>query len=248
MGINLFISQPSLLFKNSFASTDYPDQSWEDVLNKIFSTPLEVENISATSLIKHIEQMSSVKISQNSQHHITNLAKTQTTISELLASILIFALYVQKKAATPRIILSESNYYFICPNGEITQINSNKSRPLDAAQKFDLFNSNFQYLDFAKLTQLYFEELCALYIKKHEHASLISAHSFMIEFDPKEVKWFARRGLLQKQLGNYNDALLDLKRFTSFSNINDAPEAIKSALIELEGLKAFDNFNEFSIH
>jgi regulator of sirC expression with transglutaminase-like and TPR domain len=103
-------------------------------------------------------------------------------------------------------------------------------------------------MNFADLIKHYFEELCANYIKEEKYSSLEKAQSYMISFDPKEMKWYARRGLLLKRLGKFTEALSDLKRFLSFCSYEEAPEAVKTALIELEGLKATDNFNAYSIH
>jgi len=147
------------------------------------------------------------------------------------------------------VICSSGLYYFVTPDGEITQVNSNRKRTLSNSEKFDIFNSDkTQQLDFTELIKHYFEEVCSTYIKEKKFNSLKRAQTYMIESDPKDVKWYARRGLLLKRLGQYSDALSDLKRFISFHTYEDIPESVKHALIELEGLKATDNFSEYSVH
>ncbi len=158
-------------------------------------------------------------------------------------------IWSHSKSTQPSVIRKDHLYYFLSPNGEITQVNSNRKGALQTSHKFDLINAaNTHQYNFVDFIKHYYEEVCAVYIRNENYDSLLKAQTYMIAFDPKDTKWFARRGLLHKRLGNFSKALSDLKRFLSFCDYEETPNSVKAALIELEGLKATDNFSEFSVH
>lgn len=250
MNINTITDNPSDLFKASFSPEELQvNPSWEDCINQILDKCSETDFSSGLDLLTLIEEKSKVKFTSSKSHLISNIESKEQGCSELLGSIIMCLAWLNTKKTFPKVILSSGLYYFASPDGEITQVNSNRKQQLTASKKFDLFKSeNTHQFNFVDLIKHYFEEVCAEYIKNENYKSLEKAQSYMISFDPREIKWFARRGLLLKRLGHFSEALSDLKRFISFCSYEEAPEAVKTALIELEGLNATDNFSEYSVH
>jgi tetratricopeptide (TPR) repeat protein len=250
MNIHQIAQSPSILFKESFEIEEHSiPADWEQFLLNTIEDSCKIEFNSGTELLTLIELKSNCTFSANNNHCVPSLVSTLKTSSELLGSVLMSLIWIKSKKSLPKVIYSSNLYYFMSPDGEITQINSNRKRSLSNSEKFDLFNSDrTQQLDFDELIKHYFEEMCSLYIKEKKFNSLKRAQTYMIESDPKDVKWYARRGLLLKRLGQYSEALSDLKRFISFHTYEEVPESVKQALIELEGLKATDNFNSYSVH
>lgn len=250
MNINKITENPSLLFKSSFVPEELSiSSSWESKIEHLISTCCKEGFSSGVELLTSIEQVSQAIFSVNTNNLISTLADKKPVCSELLGSMLMCLAWLDSKKTFPKVILSSGLYYFVTPDGDITQVNSNRKSKLEASEKFELFSSDktIQF-NFVDLVKHYFEEVCAGYIKNKNYESLEKAQTYMISFDPREVKWYARRGLLLKRRGKYSEALTDLKRFLSFCTYEDAPQAVKTAIIELEGLKAIDNFSEFSIH
>lgn len=250
MNISGITNNPSLLFRESFVSTEFDvHPEWETKVCEIISFCSNHQFESGLELLHLIEEASQTNFSSNNNHFINSIYEKSSTCSELLGSLLMCLAWLHSKKTFPKILKKDDLYYFLSPDGQITQVNSNRKGSLPASKKFDVISSDqsAQY-DFTELIKHYFEEVCADYITNKNYDSLLKAQTYMIAFDPKEIKWFARRGLLNKRLGNFSDAVSDLKRFISFCNYEDAPIAVKNALIELEGLKATDNFSEYLIH
>ncbi|MGH1468873.1 MAG: tetratricopeptide repeat protein [Bdellovibrionales bacterium] len=250
MNINELTENPAFLFKESFVSEELGiNPTWEKEIEAIVSVCSKEEFSTGIELLRLIEAASKATFISNDKHFVTALSNDKPICSELLGGILMCLVWLNTKKTFPKVILSSGLYFFTTPEGQITQINSNRKDTLPASQKFDLFNSEKTVqFNFVDLVKHYFEEVCSEYIKNENYDSLKKAQSYMITFDPREIKWYARRGLLLKRLGDFSGALSDLKRFLSFCTYEDAPVAVKNALIELEGLNATDNFSEYSIH
>ncbi len=250
MNINEITTNPSFLFRAAFVPEELGiDSSWEALLTETIRSCNAQDFESGPELLVGIEQSSKTTFSANSNHLISTLDSKNLPGSELLGSILMCLVWLNTKKSFPKVVLSSGLYYFMTPEGEVTPINSNKKVNLKDFERFELFNSEktIQF-NFVDLIKHYFEEICSGYIQNENYDSLEKAQTYMIAFDPREIKWYARRGLLLKRRGKYSEALADLKRFLSFCEYEDAPQAVKTALIELEGLKAIDNFSDFSIH
>ncbi len=222
---------------------------WEQEFKRIISFCNEKGFSSGVELLDLIEVASKAIFLSNNNHFIFTLSNKKPICSELLGSLLMYLIWFDTKKTFPKIISSSELYFFSTPDNDITQINSNEKNALPDSKKFDLFNSGRALqLSFIDLVKHYFEELCSKYIENQNYQSLQKAQTYMIFFDPKEIKWYARRGLLRKRLGDFSGALSDLKRFLSFCSYEETPIAVKNALIELEGLNATNNFSEYSIH
>lgn len=250
MNINQITQNPSILFKESFELEEHSiAPNWELEILSLIEDSCKIEFNTATELLTLIEMKSECLFTANDNHSLEPMFSSAKISSELLGGLLMSLIWIKAKKTLPKVIYSNRLYYFACPDGELTQINSNRKRSLNNSEKFDIFNSELtQQFDFVELVKHYFEEVCSVYIKEEKFNSLKRAQTYMIHLDPKDVKWYARRGLLLKRLGQFSDALSDLKRFISFHNFEDTPESVKHALIELEGLKATDSFSEYSVH
>jgi len=250
MNIQQLALNPTLLFKESFSFEEISLQGeWEEQLKTFIDDCCRIEFNSGSELLTLIEMKSRCSFDANFNHLIESFAGTEKKCSELLGAVLMSLIWLKSKKTLPKVIFCSKFYFFVTPDGEMTQINSKYKNTLTSSQKFDLFNSEkSSQLQLPDLIKHYFEEICSSFITNQKFKSLRRAQSYMIDFDPKDMKWYARRGLLLKRLGLYSEALLDLKRFISFHSFEDAPEPVKQALIELEGLKATDNFREYSVH
>ncbi len=250
MNINELTKNPALLFKESFVPVELKvPLSWEEELKKIISFCREKSFSSSLELLDLIETPSQATFLSNKNHFIFTPPNKKPIYSELLGSLLMYLIWFDIKKTLPKIILSSEQYFFLTPNNDVIQINSNKKNTLPTSKKFNLFNSDkIVQLNFVDLVKHYFEKLCSQHIENKNYQSLQKAQTYMIFFDPKEIKWYARRGLLLKRLGDFSGALSDLKRFLSFCAYEDAPMVVKNAIIELEGLNATNNFSEYSIH
>lgn len=250
MNIQQLAMNPTLLFKESFSFEEISlHGTWEEKLKVFLEDCSEIEFNSGAELLTLIEMKSGCTFAANANHLIESFSGTEKKCSELLGAVLMSLIWLKSKKNLPRVMFCSKFYFFVTPDGEMTQVNSDYKNTLTSSQKFDLFNSEKSVqLQMPDLVKHYFEEICASFITKQKFKSLRCAQSYMISFDPKDIKWYARRGLLLKRLGMYTEALSDLKRFISFYSYEDAPEPVKQALIELEGLRATDNFKEYSVH
>jgi len=250
MNIQKLTLNPTSLFKESFSFDEMPlNGEWEEKLKNFIDECCSIEFNTGSELLTLIEMKSHCSFGANTNHMIESFSGTEKKCSELLGAVLMCLIWLKSKKSFPKVIFCSQFYFFVTPDGEMTQINSKFKNTLTSSQKFDLFNSEkSSQLQLPDLIKHYFEEICSSFITNQKFKSLRRAQSFMIDFDPKDVKWYARRGLLLKRLGMYSEALSDLKRFITFYSYDDAPAAVKNALIELEGLKATDNFKEYSVH
>ncbi len=245
MNITELITNPLTVYEGSFCTDDI---SLEDTWKKSFNKSIEgLKDFSGCEeLLKVLENSFNVKFQSNRNHLVSAL--NTGNASELLGAVLMTQTWIKKFSSLPQVLLSDGLYYFMTPKGEVLQVNSNKKTALTPTEKFDLFHKQPQKFEFSTLIKHYYEEICELYIKDNMISSLKTAQTSMINMDPRDAKWFARRGLLLKSIGEFSLALSDLKRFLSFYSYEEAPAAVKNALIELQGLKATESFNNYSIH
>jgi len=250
MNIQQLAMDPTRLFKESFSNEEMSlHGAWEEKLDAFINDCCKIEFNSGSELLTLIEMQSQCSFGDNSNHLIESFAGTEKKCSELLGAVLMSLIWLRAKKTLPKVIFCSNFYYFVTPDGDMVQVNSKLKNSLNNSKKFELFNSEkSSQLQLPDLIKHYFEEICSSFITKQKFKSLRRAQSYMIQFDPKDIKWYARRGLLLKRLGMFTEALSDLKRFISFHSYEDAPQPVKNALIELEGLKATDNFKDYLVH
>lgn len=76
-----------------------------------------------------------------------------------------------------------------------------------------------------------------LLLIKNDLKKSMEIYDCILSLFPEKVFWYARRGLLNKNLGFYQEALKDLERYSNFVAEKDFSSSIIQALVELKGLK-----------
>lgn len=76
----------------------------------------------------------------------------------------------------------------------------------------------------------------------------LEVYNCILEIFPEKVFWYARRGLLKKNLGQYQDALKDLDKYSNYVSEKDFSSSVVQALIELKGLKYVANSPQIQTH
>lgn len=79
------------------------------------------------------------------------------------------------------------------------------------------------------------------HLMKSNFKKTIEVYNLILEIFPDKVFWFARRGLLNKNLGHFQEALKDLEKYSNYVAEKDFSNSIIQALIELKGLKYASN-------
>lgn len=74
-------------------------------------------------------------------------------------------------------------------------------------------------------------------LMKSNFSKTMEVYNLILEVFPDKVFWLARRGLLNKNLGHYQEALKDLDKYSNYVAEKDFSSSIVQALIELKGLK-----------
>lgn len=89
------------------------------------------------------------------------------------------------------------------------------------------------------VTQFYYllSDLADTHLFTNEYEKTLFLYDCVLSIKPEEVFWYARRGLLKKNLGQFSDALMDLSRYVDFVNPKDVSPTVLNALVELKGLK-----------
>ncbi len=72
---------------------------------------------------------------------------------------------------------------------------------------------------------------------KNDLKKSIEIYNCILILYPEKVFWYARRGLLNKNLGFFQEALKDLEKYSNYVAEKDFSTSIIQALIELKGLK-----------
>lgn len=243
------LSSPLGVFGEAIENQEFKLKAeWDSILSEKLFAIDEQSYRNPIELLACIERVFGARFGRNGSLLACNLSANEEKMSELLGAILMGQVWMRHSALAPKIYHADGLYYFATPDGDILQVNSNRKRMLMNNEKYELFNKNPQVFDLMELIKHYYENLCDFYIKAEKYLSLKNAQTAMIKLDPRDSKWYARRGLLLKSLGEYSAALSDLKRYLSFCPYEQAPQAVQSALIELQGLKATESFNDYSIH
>lgn len=72
---------------------------------------------------------------------------------------------------------------------------------------------------------------------KNDFKKSMEIYNCILSLYPEKVFWYARRGLLNKNLGFYQDALNDLEKYSNYVSEKDFSSSIVQAFVELKGLK-----------
>jgi hypothetical protein len=72
---------------------------------------------------------------------------------------------------------------------------------------------------------------------KNNYEKTLKIYDCILYLFPEKVSWYARRGLLKKNLGLFSEALKDLEKYGNYVAEKDFSNSVTQALIELKGLK-----------
>lgn len=72
---------------------------------------------------------------------------------------------------------------------------------------------------------------------KNNFEKTLLVYDCILYLFPEKVAWYARRGLLKKNLGHFSEALKDLEKYGNYVSEKDFSNSVTQALIELKGLK-----------
>ena len=100
-------------------------------------------------------------------------------------------------------------------------------------------SKHFSLQDFIKF---FYVQVTNFYRNQNDLINLRKAQTFIINYDPRDVEWLARRGITNKDLLNYNEALKDIKKYIFLTDGKNCSETVKLALMELQGIKALETF------
>jgi hypothetical protein len=141
--------------------------------------------------------------------------------------------------ANPLIIKDRHKLYVLTSNQ--TAFSISEKRFLDEEEHRALMmNENSEHITLQDFVKMFFEEVSDFHRNKKDLKSLKKSQTFIIDFDPRDVEWLARRGITNKDLLYYNEALLDLKKYVFLTDGKNCSSTVKSALMELQGLKALE--------
>jgi hypothetical protein len=164
MNINEITSNPSLLFRESFVSAEFDvHPEWEKEVCEIVSFCSNHQFESGLELLHLIEEASQANFSSNNNHFINSIYNKNSTCSELLGGLFMCLTWIHSKKTLPKVLKKDDLYYFLSPDGQITQINSNRKGSLPASKKFDLISCEQSvHYDFTELIKHYFEGMIML--------------------------------------------------------------------------------------
>jgi regulator of sirC expression with transglutaminase-like and TPR domain len=96
-------------------------------------------------------------------------------------------------------------------------------------------------LSFRSLLVQYLHDLRRIYINEKNDDLAHAVLSMLLKIEPTNLKYLGERALLRKQMGHHKEALQDLKRYFSFTDITQAPLEIQHAARELQALSVLSN-------
>lgn len=89
------------------------------------------------------------------------------------------------------------------------------------------------------VSQFYYllSDLADAHLFTNKYEKTLFLYDCVLSIKPEEIFWYARRGLLKKNLGQFSEALIDLSRYADFANPKEVSPTVLNALVELKGLK-----------
>jgi regulator of sirC expression with transglutaminase-like and TPR domain len=98
-----------------------------------------------------------------------------------------------------------------------------------------------EVLSFKSLLAQYLHDLRRIYLNEKNNDLAHAVLSMLLKIEPTNLKYLGERALLRKQMGHHKEALQDLKRYFSFTDITQAPPEIQMASRELHALNVVSN-------
>lgn len=111
-------------------------------------------------------------------------------------------------------------YVNICKEGELLSENSLISL---------LGSSLAQPVPQELILNRYLEELGLALMRTEQTEAVLKTYSILIQLNPQDTRWLARRGYYLHQLGRDKEALADFKKYLCFMDLKNVPETIMSA-------------------
>jgi tetratricopeptide (TPR) repeat protein len=111
-----------------------------------------------------------------------------------------------------------------------------KAKGKDLSEPPDEISTSVQFQFYTLLSKIADQLLMQSNFKK-----TLEVYNCILELFPEKVFWYARRGLLQKSLGQFQEALKDLDKYSNYVSEKDFSSSVVQALIELKGLKYVAN-------
>lgn len=97
-------------------------------------------------------------------------------------------------------------------------------------------DQKLEVLSYKSLLLSYLQDLRGSYRQLENRDLLHAILSMLLKIEPNNLKYLGERALLRKELGHHKEALQDLKRYFSFTDIKLAPLEIQMASRELHAL------------
>lgn len=104
-----------------------------------------------------------------------------------------------------------------------------------------LEEQKLEVLSFKSLLVQYLNDLRGCYRREKNHDLLHAVLSMLLKIEPNNLKYLGERALLRKEMGHHKEAMQDLKRYFSFTDITCAPHEIQLAARELQALQMYSS-------
>lgn len=121
--------------------------------------------------------------------------------------------------------------------------NGQKAKGKDLSDPPDEITASLQ-LQFYRLLSKIADQL----LIKGKFQKTLEVYNCILEMFPEKVFWYARRGILNKNLGQFQDALKDLEKYSNYVSEKDFSSSVIQALVELKGLKYVANNSKALSH
>lgn len=216
---NFSISNKIIKLGNEFTSIEMTMDEKIKILNSIF---FEKENLVISS-----DDESSVYLKHLFENHVGDLNLVSMVYQYFLKKLEIkFSIWSPQQAHLIKVFDHEKTYVINLKDKGLRAKGKDLSEPPEETP------STLQM-------QLYFllsKMADQLLIKSHFQNTL-KIYNCILEIFPEKVMWYARRGLLKKNLGQYQEALNDLEKYSHYVSEKDFSTTIIQAFVELKGLK-----------
>lgn len=125
----------------------------------------------------------------------------------------------------------------ILDDEELLQIINRDVRPVASINEMP----QLETLSFKALLTKYLHDLRRIYLNEKKDDLTHAVLSMLLKLEPTNLKYLGERALLRKQMGHHREAMQDLKRYFSFTDISQAPSEIQLAARELQALTLYAN-------
>ena len=150
-------------------------------------------------------------------------------------------------SANPLIIRDRHKLYVLTSNNSAFSISEQRFLG-EEEHRLLMMNEAAVHYTLLEYIKYFYEEVSEYHRRKKDLVSLKKSQSFVINFDPRDIEWLASRGITNMDLHYYTEALNDLKKYIFMTDGKNTSSTVKSALMELQGLKALETLKTVSNH